>query len=250
MTSAAPQMAGPLLRLRNVTKRFGGVVANDGISLDVFPGEIVGIIGPNGAGKSTLFDVITGYSPPSAGEILFRGNSIDRLAPNRINRLGIARTFQKLRPFPDMTALENVIVAALPRSASMAEAEEAAREALAFVGLEERLHVRGSGLSTGQRKRLELARAAATRPALLLLDEVTGGVDQRSIPGLLDLVRRLRAGGATLMVIEHNMRVIMALADRILALHLGRVIATGSPPEVAADPLLREAYFGKRHVGH
>jgi len=243
-------MAGPLLRLRNVTKRFGGVVANDGISLDVFPGEIVGIIGPNGAGKSTLFDVITGYSPPSAGEILFRGNSIDRLAPNRINRLGIARTFQKLRPFPDMTALENVIVAALPRSASMAEAEDAAREALAFVGLEERLHVRGSGLSTGQRKRLELARAAATRPALLLLDEVTGGVDQRSIPGLLDLVRRLRAGGATLMVIEHNMRVIMALADRILALHLGRVIATGSPPEVAADPLLREAYFGKRHVGH
>jgi len=243
-------MAGPLLRLRNVTKRFGGVVANDGISLDVFPGEIVGIIGPNGAGKSTLFDVITGYSPPSAGEILFRGNSIDRLAPNRINRLGIARTFQKLRPFPDMTALENVIVAALPRSASMAEAEEAAREALAFVGLEERLHVRGSGLSTGQRKRLELARAAATRPALLLLDEVTGGVDQRSIPGLLDLVRRLRAGGATLMVIEHNMRVIMALADRILALHLGRVIATGSPPEVAADPLLREAYFGKRHAGH
>ena len=250
MTSAAPQMAGPLLRLRNVTKRFGGVIANDGISLDVFPGEIVGIIGPNGAGKSTLFDVITGYSPPSAGEILFRGNSIDRLAPNRINRLGIARTFQKLRPFPDMTALENVIVAALPRSASMAEAEEAAREALAFVGLEERLHVRGSGLSTGQRKRLELARAAATRPALLLLDEVTGGVDQRSIPGLLDLVRRLRAGGATLMVIEHNMRVIMALADRILALHLGRVIATGSPPEVAADPLLREAYFGKRHAGH
>ena len=243
-------MAGPLLRLRNVTKRFGGVIANDGISLDVFPGEIVGIIGPNGAGKSTLFDVITGYSPPSAGEILFRGNSIDRLAPNRINRLGIARTFQKLRPFPDMTALENVIVTALPRSASMAEAEEAAREALAFVGLEERLHVRGSGLSTGQRKRLELARAAATRPALLLLDEVTGGVDQRSIPGLLDLVRRLRAGGATLMVIEHNMRVIMALADRILALHLGRVIATGSPPEVAADPLLREAYFGKRHAGH
>ena len=250
MTSAAPQKAGPLLRLRNVTKRFGGVIANDGISLDVFPGEIVGIIGPNGAGKSTLFDVITGYSPPSAGEILFRGNSIDRLAPNRINRLGIARTFQKLRPFPDMTALENVIVAALPRSASMAEAEDAAREALAFVGLEERLHVRGSGLSTGQRKRLELARAAATRPALLLLDEVTGGVDQRSIPGLLDLVRRLRAGGATLMVIEHNMRVIMALADRILALHLGRVIATGSPPEVAADPLLREAYFGKRHAGH
>ena len=243
-------MAGPLLRLRNVTKRFGGVVANDGISLDVFPGEIVGIIGPNGAGKSTLFDVITGYSPPSTGEILFRGNSIDRLAPNRINRLGIARTFQKLRPFPDMTALENVIVAALPRSASMAEAEDAAREALAFVGLEERLHVRGSGLSTGQRKRLELARAMATRPALLLLDEVTGGVDQRSIPGLLDLVRRLRAGGATLMVIEHNMRVIMALADRILALHLGRVIATGSPAEVAADPLLREAYFGKRHVGH
>jgi branched-chain amino acid transport system ATP-binding protein len=245
-----PEIRAPLLQLRNVSKRFGGLVANDDISLEVFPGEIVGVIGPNGAGKSTLFDVVTGYCPPSAGEILFRGRPIGNLPSDRINRLGIARTFQKLRPFPDMTALENVMVAALPRCASMGEAEKTAREALAFVGLEGRLDVRASGLSTGQRKRLELARAMATRATLLLLDEVTGGVDQRSIPGLLDLVRSLRASGATLMVIEHNMRVIMALADRIVALHLGRIIAAGSPVEVARSPLLLEAYFGKSHVGH
>jgi branched-chain amino acid transport system ATP-binding protein len=241
-------MAAPLLRLRDVTKRFGGLVANDRVSLEVWPGEIVGIIGPNGAGKSTLFDVITGYYAPTAGEILFRGRPIGRLAPDRINRLGIARTFQKLRPFPDMTALENVMVAALPRATTLGHAEAAAREALGFVGLGDRLQVLASGLSTGQRKRLELARAMVTRPALLLLDEVTGGVDQPSIPGLLDLVRRLRAHGATLMVIEHNMRVIMGLADRIIALHLGRVVAAGAPAEVSRSPVLLDAYFGKRHA--
>jgi branched-chain amino acid transport system ATP-binding protein len=240
----------PLLQLRNVTKRFGGLIANSGVTLEVLQGEIVGIIGPNGAGKSTLFDVITGFYPPTAGEILFRSRPIGGLAPERINRLGIARTFQKLRPFPDMTALENVMVAALPRSASFDEAEAAAREALGFVGLGDRPHVPASGLSTGQRKRLELARAMVTRPALLLLDEVTGGIDQRSIPGLLDLVRRLRENGVTLMVIEHNMRVIMTLADRIIALHLGQVIAAGPPPLVAQSPVLLQAYFGKSHAGH
>lgn len=237
-----------VLALQGVTKRFGGLVANDAISFAVRRGEIVGVIGPNGAGKSTLFEVITGYYRPDAGSITFNGRSIVGLAPHRINRLGIARTFQKLRPFPEMTALENVMVGALPRAATVGEAEQAATEALRFVGLGDRLHVPASGLSTGQRKRLELARAMATRPSLLLLDEVTGGVDQRSIPGLIELVRRLRDEAVTLLVIEHNMRVIMALADRIVALHLGRKIADGTPQAIADHPQLVELYFGKGHA--
>jgi branched-chain amino acid transport system ATP-binding protein len=239
----------PLLALADVTRRFGGLVANDAISFEVFRGEIVGVIGPNGAGKTTLFDVITGYYRPNRGQITFQGHDIVGLAPDRINRLGIGRTFQKLRPFPEMTTLENVMVGALPRQRSLREAEAVARDALEFVGLGECLRIQSLGLSTGQRKRLELARAMVTRPSLLLLDEVTGGVDQRSIPGLLELVRRLRGEGVTLLVIEHNMRVVMSLADRIVGLHLGKTVAIGTPQEVTRNPLLVEAYFGKSHVG-
>ena len=242
-------MTTPLLGLVDVTRRFGGLVANDAISFEVAREEIVGVIGPNGAGKTTLFDVITGYYRPDRGRITFQGRDVVGLPPDRINRLGIGRTFQKLRPFPEMTALENVMVGALPRQRSLREAEHAARDALRFVGLEDRVDVPAMGLSTGQRKRLELARAMVTRPSLLLLDEVTGGVDQRSIPGLLDLVRRLRDQGVTLLVIEHNMRVIMSLADRIVGLHLGKAVAVGTPQEVSRNPLLVEAYFGKSHVG-
>jgi branched-chain amino acid transport system ATP-binding protein len=241
-------MSTPLLDLADITKRFGGLVANDAISFEVSEGEIMGVIGPNGAGKTTLFDVISGYYRPNRGRILFRGQDIVGLSPHRINRRGIGRTFQKLRPFPEMTALENVMVGALPRQRSLGEAGAAARDALRFVGLEDRADVPARALSTGQRKRLELARALVTRPSLLLLDEVTGGVDQRSIPGLLELVRRLRDEGVTLLVIEHNMRIIMSLADRIVGLHLGRVVATGTPQEVSRNPLLVEAYFGKSHV--
>jgi branched-chain amino acid transport system ATP-binding protein len=241
-------VSSPLLGLVEVTRRFGGVVANDDISFEVFGGEIVGLIGPNGAGKTTLFDVITGYYRPHRGRIFFRGEDIVGLSPDRINRRGIGRTFQKLRPFPEMTTLENVMVGALPRQTSLREAEAVARDALRFVGLAERERVQAGGLSTGQRKRLELARAMATRPSLLLLDEVTGGVDQGSIPGLVELVRRLRGEGVTLLVIEHNMRIIMSLADRVVGLHLGKTVAIGTPREVSRNPLLVEAYFGKGHV--
>jgi branched-chain amino acid transport system ATP-binding protein len=239
----------PLLTVTGITKRFGGVEALAGCTLAVGEGSITGLIGPNGAGKTTLFDVVTGYYRPDRGRITFQGHDVVGLSPDRINRLGIGRTFQKLRPFPEMTALENVMVGALPRQRSLREAEHAARDALRFVGLEDRVDVPAMGLSTGQRKRLELARAMVTRPSLLLLDEVTGGVDQRSIPGLLDLVRRLRDEGVTLLVIEHNMRVIMSLADRIVGLHLGKAVAVGTPQEVSRNPLLVEAYFGKSHVG-
>ena len=168
-----------LLEIQGVTKRFGGVVANADVSFAVAPGEIVGVIGPNGAGKSTLFDVITGFYRPEAGHVRFAGEPITGLRPDQINRRGIGRTFQKLRPFAGMTVLENVMVGALRHTPDPRAARAEARRCLALVGLGERADAFARELSTGQRKRLEMARAMATRPRLLLLDEVTGGVDQR-----------------------------------------------------------------------
>ncbi len=236
------------LSVSGVTKRFGGVVANRDVSFEVAPGELVGVIGPNGAGKSTLFEIITGFYRPDAGEVRLEGTRLTGLAPDRVCRLGVARTFQKLRPFPGMTVLENVTVGALTRIRDVRHAREQAREILERVGLADKAHAHGRTLSTGQRKRLELARALATRPRLLLLDEVTGGVDQRSIPGLVGLVRELHRDGLTVLVIEHNMRVITAVAQRIVALHLGEVIADGPPDVVARERRVVEAYLGQAYA--
>ena len=237
-----------LLTLTGVTKRFGGVVANHAISFQVSPGEIVGLIGPNGAGKSTLFDVVTGYYRPDAGRIAFAGHDLVGLRPDQVNRLGIGRTFQKLRPFREMTLLENVMVAVMQHTPLPAAARAEALTYLEFVGLAGKGDVHARNLSTGERKRLELARAMATRPRLLMLDEATGGVDQRTIPGLVALIGRLRERGLTVVVIEHNMRVITAVAQRIVALHLGEVIADGAPDAVARDRRVVEAYLGQAYV--
>jgi len=236
-----------LLTVSGITKRFGGVVANQSISFDVAPGELVGIIGPNGAGKSTLFDVITGIEWPDAGEIRLEERRLTGLRPDQVSRLGVGRTFQKLRPFQGMTVLENVTVGALQKCRDVAHARREAQEALERVGLKEKADAYGRTLSTGQRKRLELARALATRPRLLLLDEVTGGVDQGSIPGLIRLIQDLHRAGMSLVVIEHNMRVIMAMAQRIVALHLGEVIADGPPETVTRDRRVVEAYLGQAY---
>ena len=195
-----------------------------------------------------MFELLTGFHSADAGRVRFQGRPILGLRPDQINRLGMGRTFQKLKPFQRMTVEENVMVGGLQHDADLGAAREQALTALYFVGLLDKRNADAGTLSTGQRKRLELARAIATGPKLLLLDEVTGGVDQRSIPALTELVGRLRSQGTTLIVIEHNMQVLMSLADRILALHLGRKIALGKPREIQDDKLVIESYLGAAYA--
>jgi len=237
-----------LLSVTGVSKRFGGIVANRAISFDLAPGELVGIIGPNGAGKSTLFEIITGFYHPDEGEVRLDGARLTGLSPDAVCRRGVARTFQKMRPFPGLTVLDNVMIGALTRTHDVRHARERASELVRKVGLADKAGANARTLSTGQRKRLELARALATEPRVLLLDEVTGGVDQRAIPELVRLVRDLHAGGLTLLVIEHNMQVITAVAQRIVALYLGEVIADGAPDAVARDRRVIEAYLGQAYL--
>ncbi len=237
-----------ILSVAGVTKHFGGVTANRDVSFEVAPGELVGIIGPNGSGKSTLFEIISGFYRPDAGEVHLDGAPLTGFSPDRVCRLGVARTFQKLRPFAGLTVVDNVMVGALTRTRDVRHARARAHELLDRVGLGEKADAHARTLSTGQRKRLELARALATEPRVLLLDEVTGGVDQRSIPGLVQLVRDLHRGGLTLLVIEHNMRVITAVAQRIVALYLGEKIADGTPDVVTRDRRVVDAYLGQAYT--
>lgn len=237
-----------LLAVDNLSKSFGGIHANSGIGFEVEAGEILGIIGPNGAGKSTLFDLITGYTRADSGSIRFGGREIFGLAPDRISNLGIGRTFQKLRPFADMTLLENVMIGAFVNEPNIARSREHALEIIDFVDLIEKRHHFARELSTGQRKRLELARAMAIRPKLLLMDEVTGGVDQKTIPGLVELIKKLKASGMTIVTIEHNINIIMEISDHILALDQGQRIAFGKPREIQQDQRVIDAYLGSVDV--
>ncbi|WP_166652457.1 ABC transporter ATP-binding protein [Enterovirga rhinocerotis] len=235
----------PLLQVEHVTMAFGGIVAVSDLSLTVQPGEILALMGPNGAGKTTTFHVIAGVHAPTAGTITFDGQDITAMRPDRRCRAGLARTFQITQPFEELSVVENVMVGAINHDLSMAEAREDARRYVDMVGLSERADVLAKGLSTGQRKRLELARAMATRPKLLLMDEVTGGVDMASVPGLIELVKRLRTEGLTIIIIEHNMKVITELADRAIFMNRGARMAEGTPTEIANHPEVVELYLGE-----
>lgn len=248
MTTDIATTGDDILAVDGLTIRFGGLVAVNAVSFTVRRGEVFGLLGPNGAGKTTLFHLIAGALHPTAGRIRFEGRDVTGLRPDRRSRLGIARTFQITQPFAELTVEENVMAATLVRYGSLAQMREAAGPYVDMVGLGSKRHALAKELSTGQRKRLELARAMATGPRLLLLDEVTGGVDQASIPGLIDLVARLRETGVTMILVEHNMRVIMRLSDRMMFLNRGEKLAEGAPDAIASHPDVVNLYLGQPHA--
>jgi len=236
-----------LLQIRNVSKLFGGLAALTNVSYDVKQGEILGLIGPNGAGKTTLFNVVNGFYPPSGGEVFFKGEKISRLKPHQICKLGIARTFQVVRPLQRMTTLDNVIASAFLRAKDKAEAAEMALENLRFTGLYEDRLVVSKSLPLGKRKKLELTRALATKPEMLLLDESFAGLNPSEQNELIEIIHKVRAKGITIMVIEHHMKVIMSISDRIVVLNYGEKIAEGTPKTIGSNPLVIEAYLGEEH---
>ena len=232
-----------LLEVRGLSKRFGGLLAVEGLDLTVADGEMVGLIGPNGAGKTTVFNLLSGFLAPDAGEIRFRERRLGGLKPHDICRLGLARTFQIVRPFARLSVL-----AALARHPAMADALAAARAVLERVALVDRASELASRLTLADRKRLELARALATEPTLLLLDEVMAGLNATEIEAMVRLIGAINAGGISVLLIEHNMRAVMSLSHRIIVLSFGEKIAEGTPRAVAADRRVIEAYLGDEYV--
>jgi branched-chain amino acid transport system ATP-binding protein len=239
-------MAGDeiLLRVTGLGKRFGGVQAVDNVDFEVRRGQVVGLIGPNGAGKTTLFSLIGGAEKPTAGTIEFEGQPISGLRPSRIAQLGIARTFQIVRPLPRLTVLENVMTGAYCRVTRRSRAREIALDWLEFTGLIHRKDAVARSLTIADRKRLEITRALATQPRLLLLDEVMAGLTPTETEAAVDLLHRVRERGLSMVVIEHVMRVIMSISDIIVVLNYGKKIAAGDPQAVANDPAVIRAYLG------
>jgi branched-chain amino acid transport system ATP-binding protein len=241
-------MPDALLALDRVTKRFGGLTAVRDVSLEVRTGDLVGIIGPNGAGKTTLFNVIAGYYRPDEGRVLFDGSDITGQPAHDVCRRGLTRTFQIMKPFGNLSVLDNVMIGALTRVSRVRDARLAAEQVVATCGLGPHAEARAKALPIGLRKRLEVARALATRPRLLLLDEVMSGLNPSELAGMIDLVRRLHGEGVTLIVIEHIMAAMMRLAQRIVVLHHGERIAEGTPQQVAGDRRVVDAYLGEEFV--
>ncbi|WP_440059519.1 ABC transporter ATP-binding protein [Thermogladius sp. 4427co] len=240
----------PILEVRNVSKRFGGVVALDDVSVSIQPGEIVGLIGPNGSGKTTLFNCITGVYKPDKGRIYFYNKDITGLQPHVIAKLGIARTWQKVRPFRNMSVLEAVATGALLRTNSINTAREIAIKSLELVGVpRETWGKLGSEITLVEHKLVDLARAIATEPKLLLLDEIAAGLRPSEQERLSSVIKKIHAEkGVTIIIVEHVMRFVMSLSKRIYVLHEGRLIAEGPPEEVASNPRVIEAYLGIKPV--
>ena len=233
-----------ILEIRHVSKFFGGLAANSDVSFDVGEAEIVGLIGPNGAGKTTLFNCIVGYYPPSKGEVVFDGRRMNGLQPDKVCKLSMARTWQKVRPLTNLSVLDNVVVGALRRTNSVKEAREHAHEQLRVVGLDKQSLLSAGALPIGERKKLEVARVLATRPKMLLLDEVMGGLNPAESEEIIQLILAIRTKGITQMVIEHDMKAIMRLSDRIVVLNSGEKLAEGTPKEIVENPQVVEACLG------
>jgi branched-chain amino acid transport system ATP-binding protein len=240
-------MTDALLEVMHVSQRFGGVVANKDVSLAVAPGEIVGLIGPNGAGKSTLFNLIAGVMRPSEGTIRFDGEDVTALPPTARCKRGIARTFQVVKSFESMSVIDNVIVGSLVRTGSVSKARDKAIEVLDFTGLKHRAQAPAGELIPSEKRRLEFARALATSPKLLLLDEVLTGLTPSEADYGVGLVRRSRDRGITVLMVEHVMEIVMPLVDRAIVLDLGAVLAQGKPADIVGDERVIAAYLGERH---
>ncbi|MCX5910975.1 MAG: ABC transporter ATP-binding protein [Deltaproteobacteria bacterium] len=238
---------GLFLEGKGITKYFGGLAAVSEVSFHILPGEILGLIGPNGAGKTTLFNLIAGVYKPDRGTLAFRGRNISGLHPNVVCKMGIARTFQITKPFLELTVLENALVGAIfghQQKRHMEEARERALSALNRVGLAAKAKKRGRSLNLVERKRLEVARALSTAPELLLLDEVVAGLNPKEAMEMADFIGSLRQEGITILMIEHVMRAIMGLSDRLIVLHYGKKLAEGTPAEISQNSQVIEAYLG------
>lgn len=237
-----------ILRLENVSKSFGGNLAVNDVSFSLEEGEIIGLIGPNGAGKTTLVNLITGVHPLTSGKVIFAGEDVSKQQAFQAARRGLARTFQIVQPFPNMTVLENVAAGALfgGGTSSVQEAMALAHDELKFVGLAAVANTPASSLALPNRKRLELAKSLAMRPKFLLLDEVNAGLNAAEIDGALELIRKIAARGVTILIIEHLMKVVLSISQRILVLHHGELIAQGDPRTVIEDPQVVEAYLGSK----
>lgn len=239
----------PILEIKHVSKFFGGLAANSDVSFTMEEGMIMGLIGPNGAGKTTLFNCITGYYPPSRGDVLFKGQKLNGLEPDKVCKLGMVRTWQKVRPLTKLSVVDNVMVGALCRTNSLRIARQLALEQLKVVRLDHKADFIAGGLPIGERKKLEVARALATQPQLLLLDEVMGGLNPAESDEIIQLILDIKKAGAiTQMVIEHDMKAIMRISDRIVVLNSGEKLAEGTPAEIVNNPEVVRAYLGDFHA--